>query len=497
MKLTIGLLSEAKHQTLGTFLLHLDCDVLSSKNLTEFLSAAVSQTYHILFMDKDFLKSEQEYHKIRAYLAKLNDSKRPRLICLDGDSKITKVPNSGSISSADFSVVKNVLDESLKLIGRRLTRPEAESEVIVFDDEEEVVEVLEEEATDKRAEKLTESILNIKKAQSLDELGVNLIWSLGNVVSPGRKGIYFKYLPTYCSLVALGGFNFKSKKVNGVGLNFSSSKDFNASKHLQKLMHVPAFLKVIERLFEHTEVAVRTFECEGESKGVIVFEKSPRGSSDIDVLSLCDYAEAKLAAIVYRHKYIQNKRNDETTGCILKEGFFDQLQNEVMRSKRVLLPVTVMLFELDHFYGVKTKFNQERVRTLVRSFARILQDNVRHNDLVGQFGESKFAILFPHMSTEDALIKAQKMNKSIAQTKFFSDMKQGLICSASVALGTYPTQVSSADHLMVSLESMLSHKESAGSLMTLKPKPGFVKDFEEMKLPDSAMNRKRPSQNEP
>jgi hypothetical protein len=26
--------------------------------------------------------------------------------------------------------------------------------------------------------------------------------------------------------------------------------------------------------------------------------------------------------------------------------------------------------------------------------------------------------------------------------------------------------------------------------VVLKPKPGFVKDFEEQKLPDSAMNRK-------
>jgi len=496
LKLTIGLLSEAKHQTLGTFLLHLDCNVISSKDLTEFFSSAVSKTSHVLFLDKDFLKTEQDYHAMRAYLARLNYAKRPRLICLDGDTKITKVPNSGSISSADFSVVKNVLDESIRLLNKSVARSQSEADVIVFDDEEEVVEVIEEEVTDQKAAKQIEAFLNIKKAKSLDELGINLVSSLNKIVLPGRKGVYFKYLPTYCSLVALGGFNFESKKVTGVGLNFSTSKDFDASKHLQQLMYVPAFLKVVERLFEHTDVTVRTFDCDRESKGVVVYEDPPRGSSDIDVLCLCDYAEATLRSIVYKHKYIQNKRNNESTGCILKEGFFDQLQNEVIRAKRVLLPVTVMLFELDHFYGIKTKFNQERVKTLVKSFARILRDNVRHNDLVGQLGESKFAVLFPHMSTEDALIKAQKMNKIIGQTKFFSDMKKGLICSASVAMGTYPTQVTSADHLMVSLESLLSHKESAGSLMVLKPKPGFVKDFEEMKLPDSAMNRKRSIQNE-
>jgi len=489
LKLTIGLLSETKHQTLGTFLSHLDCDVISSTNLTGFLSEAVSKKYDILFLDSDFLKSETDYHEIRTYLSKLNDELKPRVICLDGDSRITKVPNSGSVSSADFSVVKNILAESLKM------QPQ-HADLVTFEEEADVVELVEESIIDQKASKQIEAFLNIKKSQSLDEIGVNLIWSLGHIVNPGRKGIYFKYLPTYCSLVALGGFNFDEHSVSGVGLNFSSSKDFNAAQHLHKLIYVPAFLKIVERLFEHTNVNVKTLVCDGEVRGVLVYDKSPSMSVDADVLSLCDYAEAKLSAVVYKHKYIQSKRNDEVTNCILKEGFFDQLQNEVIRAKRVLLPVTVMLFEIDHFYGIKTKFNQERIRTLVRSFAKLLQDNVRHNDLVGRFGEAKFAVLFPHMSTQNAVLKAQKLNKIIAQTKFFSDMKQGLICSASVALGTYPIHVKSADHLMVSLDSLLSHKESAGSLMVLKPAPGFVKDFEENKLPDSAMNRQRSDANE-
>ena len=208
MKLTIGLLSDSKHQTLGTFLLHLDCEVLTSKSVTSFLSSSLSKTCHILFMDKDFLKSEQDYKSLRSYLAHFKTEERPRLVCLDEESRITKVPNSGSLSSEDFSVVKTVLDETLKLLSKKRTAADLprvrDEDSLVFEDEE-VVELTEEEVFDRRGERLTEAVLNIKKAQSLDELGVNLVWSLGRVFEPGRKAVYFKYLPTYCSLVALGG----------------------------------------------------------------------------------------------------------------------------------------------------------------------------------------------------------------------------------------------------------------------------------------------------
>lgn len=482
MKLSICLLTGTKHQSLGAFLLHLDCDVKVYTELTDFLSDAIAQSFQLIFLDESFLKSEQDFQRLRIYLSK---TKKVRLLCLTADDKVFKLPNSGFVSSEDLNAVKNIVEDS-----RTLCTSDVQ-ELVTFDDEAEVVEFIEEEVIDDHSERVTKGFLNIKKAQSLDELGVNLVWSLGHILKEGRKGVYFKYLPTYCSLVALDGFNFTNKKINGVGLNFSSSKDFNASQHLNKLQQVPAFVKVVERVFGHDKIDLRTLECDGEVKGVLVYEPAPQRGADLDLKVMCDYAEAKLSSIVYKHKYIQNKSKDELTGCILKEGFFNQLQNELMRAKRVLLPVTVMLFEIDHFYGLKTRYNQERVRTLVKSFAKILQDNVRHNDLVGCFGESKFAVLFPHMSTGDAYIKAQKLSKLIAQTQFFSDMKKRLICSASIALGTYPTQISSADELMVSLDSVLAHKESGGSLVVLKPKPGFVKDFEEHKLPDSAMNRKR------
>ncbi len=484
MKLSIGLLTDLEHQTLGAFLLQLDCEIRIYSNLTGFLSDIISHKFDLIFIGESFLKSKEDYERLRLELGRIP---RVRVIFAVDSIKLFKLSHSGLVHSEDYNAIKKILEETKKIN----QQSSMDDQAVHLNDDEEVIEILEEQTIDSNFEKITEATLKIKRCNSIDEIGVALVDSLKTVVKGERRGLFLKYLPTYCSLVVLSGFNFSTKKINGIGLNFSSSKEFKAEQHLSQLKFVPAFNKVVEKIFNHTNIEIKTLEVDREVKGVLVYELPAKGSVDGDLHLLCDYAEACLSAVIYKHKYLQNKINDDLTGCILREGFFNQLQNEIMRAKRVFLPVTVMLFEIDGFYGVKAKYNEERVKTLIKSFPQLLKESIRHNDLVGRIGECKFAVLFPYMSTKAGLIKAGKMSKKIAQTKFFNDMKTKLICSTSIVLGTYPSQVSSADELISSLESTMLHRESSGTTMVLKIKPGFKKDFEEMSLPVSRMNKKK------
>ncbi len=491
MKLSVGLLTGLEHQTLSAFLNHSNCTLKTYTKFEAFLADSNSIKFDLLFVGDRFLKTESDYKGLREFVSR--DGNNTKIVFVAAKAPIFKVPNIGIVSSEDYNTVKEILNftkeknqnDSPKPILLEPARPQPDQ------DDVEVVEVIEEEVMDSNFEKMTESFLKIKKAESIDEVFVSLTSSLENVLEKGRKGVVFKYLPTYCSLVAISGFHFQNKKVNGIGLNFSNSQEFNARDHLSQLKYIPAFQKIIKKVFGHENVRQRLLEADGEVKGVLLFEEPPSGSFDSNLLSLCDFSEVRLQAVIYKQKYIRHKTKDELTDCIQREGFFDQLQNEVMRSKRVLLPVTTMLIEIDGFYGIKAKFNGERVKILLKSFSKLLKKNVRHNDLVGRVGESKFAILFPHMSTEDGLIKAKKLSKLIGDTQFFSDMKTRLQCSTSIIIGTYPTQTGSADDLMSRLETAMTYKETVGTVSAIKPKPGFKKDFEERALPDSAMNRKK------
>lgn len=478
MNLTVGILSGVQHQTLAAFLSHVDCSVVAYPKLSIFLGEVLNDDLDLLFVESTALKSEEDYHFIRRILNQKKDG-GPRLYFLDESLKNQKLSHVGTLSPEDFNAVKRILEETKSLKVNAIELDSGDEHAL----DEEVIHLLDEENIDEKSEKFLASMESLFEASSIDELGLSLTKGLGAIVEKGRRGVFFKYLPTYCSLVALSSFHFGKTKTNGMGLNFSNSKDFNAHLHLHRLQVVPAFIAVVERVFGHKNVSVKVLEAAGEVRGVLVYEKAAQGSRDYNLQSLFKFASVKLEAILFRHKYRLNKRFDELTSCVLRDGFFELLQNEIIRARRVHLPVSLMMFEIDGFYGVKAKYNPERVKILLKSFAKILKENIRHNDVVGLMAESRFAIIFPHMSSFDANFKAKKMMKLISQTKFFNDMKTRLVCTTSVAIGTYPSQISSADELVVALETALAHRESSGTLHEIKAKPGFVKDFEELKLP--------------
>jgi diguanylate cyclase (GGDEF)-like protein len=481
LKICVGLLAGQENQALGSFLNNLTCEIKVYPDLNDFLVRFGEHEVDLLLITLDELTSEKAYQAFREAFSK--SKKDVKLYVLSDSIDSVKLPHSGLLNLQDYNCLKRLVEEKRSLF--ELTGEDKQDHF-----NEEVIEDIEEEVIDVSFEKVATGLLNLKRAQSIDEAGVALTNALAVSLDPSRRGVFFKYLSTYSSLVALSGFNFKTNKFNGVGLSFSKSKDFKARMHLSKLNQVSAFNEVVHKIFGHENIEIKTLEVDQEVKGVLVFEKPPKGAIDSDLNLICDYAEARIAAIVFKKKYLFNRTNDDLTNCIMREGFFDQLQNEVIRARRVLLPVTVMLLEIDGFYGIKARYNEERVQVLLKSYAAILKKNVRHNDLVGRLGECRFAVIFPHMSTEDGHVKALSLSKLIASTKFFSDMKTKLVCSTSIMIGTYPTQTKSADDLISSLEHLMSQKSGAGAIQTLPVTKGFVKDFEERALPDSSQNRR-------
>ena len=158
MRLSIALLTRSGHQTLGTFLLHLDCDVKVYTELTDFLSDAIARPFQLIFLEEKFLTTEQDFQRLRLQISKKNRLQKTRVVFLNPEDKVFKLHNSGFVSSEDLSTVKNIVEESLVLNKAQYNQTQ---DMIVFDDEAEVVELSDEEVIDERSERMTESLLNI------------------------------------------------------------------------------------------------------------------------------------------------------------------------------------------------------------------------------------------------------------------------------------------------------------------------------------------------
>ena len=492
MELNVFLLSSKEHPEMATFFSHLGHDFDFSKTLDELSSRVLNNRVDMLFIDEFFLSDPLNETPLNRIIGRLPST---RIYILSPQLKSYKWQHAGVFSFDDYQGFKVICEELISFKDMFKSKTQAnftpnDSDEIIIDVEEDEEEVMETE--------LTRGLVRIKSCESIDQLSTVLCDTLEKVLKEKRKGVFFKYLPTYCSLVAMGSFFFDSpKKLNGVGLNFSKSVKFKPSEHLQHGLKVPAFKKLCEKIFGHKNLNIRVLSVDQEVQGILVYEKPPANSLDIELEMLVDLANTKLEAIKYKGLYKKNQIRDEKTALFLKDMFFQHLQNEVIRAKRLFLPVTLFLIEIDNFRAIKASYNQERVNLLVKNISSILNSFVRHNDTVGRLSEHRFGIIFPHMHMVHAEPKAQSILLKIKETQFFSDMKEKFHCTCSISTGTYPNHAMSSEELITLLQNNLDKKEDKGKTIKLPLISDDRKDFKELSLPELSEYALDPSRNRP
>jgi diguanylate cyclase (GGDEF)-like protein len=86
-------------------------------------------------------------------------------------------------------------------------------------------------------------------------------------------------------------------------------------------------------------------------------------------------------------------RVDELTGVLNRRAFFERLDHELQRSRRAKSPVAVVLYDLDQFKALNDAHGHPAGDAALRSFARILERDVRSSDAVGRVGGDEFALI--------------------------------------------------------------------------------------------------------
>ncbi len=109
---------------------------------------------------------------------------------------------------------------------------------------------------------------------------------------------------------------------------------------------------------------------------------------------------------------------DELTGLNNRHSLEAKLSAEMERSARYHEPLSIILFDIDHFKHVNDTWGHPTGDEVLKKIARITRDHVREPDDLFRWGGEEFLLVTPHTTLEGALILAEKLRKSIASTAF-------------------------------------------------------------------------------
>jgi diguanylate cyclase (GGDEF)-like protein len=114
---------------------------------------------------------------------------------------------------------------------------------------------------------------------------------------------------------------------------------------------------------------------------------------------------------------------DELSGLSARRYFETRLSEEWARHRRYESPLSIALFDLDHFKKINDTLGHGAGDMAIRRFGELLRAAKRASDIACRYGGEEFAVLFPETAARSAMGVAERVRRSIEDEPFSSEGK--------------------------------------------------------------------------
>lgn len=126
--------------------------------------------------------------------------------------------------------------------------------------------------------------------------------------------------------------------------------------------------------------------------------------------------------------------HDPLTNLPNRLAYNERLELELARWKRYREPLSMLIWDIDHFKLINDDFGHKSGDKTLILIAKLLSDNSRETDFTARYGGEEFVTLLPNTTAEGALIVANKIRQIISETGFHANGRAiGLTISCGIS----------------------------------------------------------------
>ncbi len=165
----------------------------------------------------------------------------------------------------------------------------------------------------------------------------------------------------------------------------------------------------------------------------------------------------------------QEVRRDALTGLYNYRHFSETLDQEVERSRRSGLPLSLVMVDLDHFKKINDQWGHEAGNKVLKTVAEILLSGVRRIDTVCRYGGEELVLILPGAHLKRAANVAERLRETIQQTSIAWE-QEPIPVTASLGVAVYPSgEINDAPSLIESADRMLYQAKETGRNQVCHP----------------------------
>jgi two-component system cell cycle response regulator len=136
------------------------------------------------------------------------------------------------------------------------------------------------------------------------------------------------------------------------------------------------------------------------------------GPTILKYLSGAD-AEAKYHEEIYKMTIV-----DGLTQTHNKRYLFEALDREIIRARRHERPLSILMFDIDHFKGVNDHYGHLAGDYVLRELADTVQTRIRRDEVFARYGGEEFVIVLPETPLEGAQALAESVRGKVEEHRF-------------------------------------------------------------------------------
>lgn len=109
---------------------------------------------------------------------------------------------------------------------------------------------------------------------------------------------------------------------------------------------------------------------------------------------------------------------DSLTGIANRREFSGILENEMSRARRYGTPLSLVMYDLDHFKRVNDAYGHDTGDAVLQTVTGLVGRNIRAVDVAARWGGEEFMVMMPQSGLDAAGIAAEKLRLAIARHRF-------------------------------------------------------------------------------
>jgi diguanylate cyclase (GGDEF)-like protein len=164
---------------------------------------------------------------------------------------------------------------------------------------------------------------------------------------------------------------------------------------------------------------------------------------------------------------------DALTGLANRRVFFERLEVELCRARRLGNPLAFLMLDIDHFKAFNDRHGHQGGDQALRAVAAALRRGTRTYDLAGRYGGEEFAAYLPQTAAADALAIAERLRGAVEALAV--EVAPGVAAGATVSIGIacWPdVPAEGLEHLVAAADRALYlSKEGGRNCCTLAVSP--------------------------